>query len=225
MENLVIIKDNKAVTDSLTVAEAFGKEHKRVLQDIRELGCSEKFRQHNFVPSSYLNSQNKEMPMYYMNRKGFTFLVMGYTGSKADEFKEAYIEQFELMEETILKNQPRVLSDREQLSAVMKLSFMQEEDIKGIKEEVKSLRHDFTQKLTLEFGQQRAIENAKKNRVYYLWETAVINTEVHDTKHKVFAAMGKDLKDAFAVNSYRDIRQKDFDEAIQYIKAWRPRIV
>ncbi|WP_144561617.1 Rha family transcriptional regulator [Bacillus mycoides] len=32
-------------------------------------------------------------------------------------------------------------------------------------------------------------------------------------------------KAAFAVNSYCNIRQKDFDEALSYINAWRPRLV
>ena len=101
MSNLVFVEKNQAVTDSLTISHVFNKEHRRVMQDIRELGCSKEFRQHNFVQSSYLNSQNKEMPKYYMNKKGFTLLVMGYTGKEAMKFKEAYIEEFEKMEEKL----------------------------------------------------------------------------------------------------------------------------
>ena len=79
---------NQALTNSLLVAEKFGKEHRRVMQDIRELGCSEEFRLHNFVQSSYINSQNKEMPMIIMTKDGFTLLAMGYTGDMAMKFKE-----------------------------------------------------------------------------------------------------------------------------------------
>lgn len=86
------------VVSSLDVAETFEKEHRRVLQDIRELGCSEGFRQHNFVQSEYLNVQNHKQPMYYMTRDGFTLLAMGYTGEKAMKFKEGYISQFNQME-------------------------------------------------------------------------------------------------------------------------------
>lgn len=39
--------------------------------------------------------------MYYMNRDGFTLLVMGYTGEKAMRFKLAYINQFNQMEELL----------------------------------------------------------------------------------------------------------------------------
>lgn len=89
------------VVTSLDVAETFEKEHRRVLQDIREIGCSEEFRQHNFVQSEYLNQQNHKQPMYYITRDGFTLLVMGYTGEKAMKFKEAYIRQFNQMEELL----------------------------------------------------------------------------------------------------------------------------
>lgn len=75
---LVFIENNRPVTDSLTVAGTFGKEHRRVLQDIRELECSEEFRLHNFVQSSYTNDQNREMPRYLITQDGFAFLVMGY---------------------------------------------------------------------------------------------------------------------------------------------------
>ena len=37
MNNLVIMKDQQAVTSSLQVAETFGKEHRNVLQSIDEI--------------------------------------------------------------------------------------------------------------------------------------------------------------------------------------------
>lgn len=52
MENLVFIENNKVVTDSLTIAGVFGKEHNKVLRDIRELECSEQFRLSNFGQST-----------------------------------------------------------------------------------------------------------------------------------------------------------------------------
>lgn len=94
-------KEEVTVVTSLDVAETFDKEHKRVLQDIRELKCSEEFRQHNFVQSEYLNAQSHKQPMFIMTRDGFTILVMGYNGEKAMQFKEAYIRQFNNMEKLL----------------------------------------------------------------------------------------------------------------------------
>lgn len=89
------------VVTSLDVAETFGKEHRRVLQDIRDLKCSEEFRLHNFVQSSYVNEQGHNQSMFIMTKDGFTLLAMGYTGEKAMKFKEAYINQFNQMEELL----------------------------------------------------------------------------------------------------------------------------
>lgn len=89
------------VVTSLDVAETFEKEHRRVLQDIRDLKCSEEFRLHNFVQSSYVNEQGHNQSMFIMTKDGFTLLAMGYTGEKAMKFKEAYINQFNQMEELL----------------------------------------------------------------------------------------------------------------------------
>ena len=42
--------------------------------------------------------------MYYIGRDGFVFLVMGFTGKIAAKFKEAYIRQFNEMEEMLRKS-------------------------------------------------------------------------------------------------------------------------
>lgn len=94
-------ESNQVLTNSLLVAEKFGKEHNKVIRDIQNLSCSDEFRAANFGVSSYISLQNKELPMYVMTKDGFSFLVMGYTGVKAGVFKEEYIKAFNKMEETI----------------------------------------------------------------------------------------------------------------------------
>lgn len=101
VETRKLNKKEVNVVSSLDIAETFDKEHRRVLQDIRELQCSDEFRQHNFVQSEYVNSQNRKQPMFLVTRDGFTILAMGYTGEKAMKFKEEYINQFNAMEELL----------------------------------------------------------------------------------------------------------------------------
>ena len=101
VETRKLNKKEVNVVSSLDIAETFEKEHRRVLQDIIELQCSDEFRQHNFVQSEYVNSQNRKQPMFLVTRDGFTILAMGYTGEKAMKFKEAYINQFNAMEELL----------------------------------------------------------------------------------------------------------------------------
>ena len=101
VEIMKINKEDVTVVTSLDIAETFGKRHDNVLKNIRELECSDDFRLLNFEESTYINSQNKNQPMYYITRDGFTLLVMGYTGEKAMRFKEAYIRQFNAMEKAL----------------------------------------------------------------------------------------------------------------------------
>ena len=91
-------REERVGCTSLDVSETFGKEHKNVLRDIRELGCSVEFNRLNFEPISYTDSMNRTQEAVAMTRDGFTLLVMGYTGELAMKFKEGYIRQFNAME-------------------------------------------------------------------------------------------------------------------------------
>ena len=94
---------DEAFCSSLQVAEEFGKRHDVVLRDIRELDCSQDFRLHSYVESSYRNEQNKKQPMYLMTKDGFMYLCFGYRGEKVAAIKEAYIARFNQYEDFIKK--------------------------------------------------------------------------------------------------------------------------
>lgn len=100
MNDLVILHERQAVTTSLMIAEVFDKQHKHVLDSIENLVAQNSAAKSFFSADSYEN-RGKQYPMYYMNRDGFTLLAMGFTGSKAIEFKLKYIEAFNAMESTI----------------------------------------------------------------------------------------------------------------------------
>lgn len=101
----VVYKTNKGtpVTDSLKVAGVFGKQHKNIIQAVRNLLGSAENSAHArwFYESTYLDAQGKQRPMFVMNRDGFSLLAMGLTGAKALQFKVAFIEQFNKMEEIV----------------------------------------------------------------------------------------------------------------------------
>lgn len=104
MKELVKIRNNKAVMTSREIAEVFGKEHRTVLRSIANIGCSEDFKLHNFVPISFKDSGNRTQTEYLVTRDGFMFLGMGFTGKRAAEFKELIIQDYN-----------RVLSELENL--------------------------------------------------------------------------------------------------------------
>lgn len=99
MNELVIMHDQRAVTSSLRVAEVFGKQHKDVLETVKNL-VAENSAAKFFAEGTYKN-RGKEYPLYFMNRDGFSLLAMGFTGKEALKFKIQYIQAFDSMEATL----------------------------------------------------------------------------------------------------------------------------
>jgi len=97
--------DNQALTNSLLVAEKFGKEHRNVIRDVDNLKKDVLNFEQMFIDSTYSDSYGRDQRMYIMNRDGFTLLVMGFTGKNALQFKLDYINAFNQMEQAIRTNQ------------------------------------------------------------------------------------------------------------------------
>ncbi|WP_201319105.1 Rha family transcriptional regulator [Paenibacillus sp. EPM92] len=210
---LVFIENNRPVTDSLTVAGTFGKEHRRVLQDIRELECSEEFRLHNFVQSSYTNDQNREMPRYLITQDGFAFLVMGYTGKEAARFKEMYINEFNRMRE-LYQNQFPV-----GLSKEMQAIFMLDKRTQEFESRIEKLEHN----ITIDYGQQNDLQVITNQSIVSLLggkeSPAYQNSKL---RGEAYSAIWRDFKGYFNINSYKNTLVKDFDKAKQYLYEWSP---
>lgn len=138
MENLrhkhkdVVIKriDGELVVTSRQVAEDFEKEHKNIIRDIENLIKEDGSILSNglFIESDYINSNNRKFKEYLLTRDGFSLLVMGFTGSKALQWKLKYIEAFNKMEQAI-KGQAKRLSTEEMLELQFRYA-------KGLKEEI-----------------------------------------------------------------------------------------
>ena len=111
MNELVIMHDKQAVTTSLVLAEVFEKKHQHVLRDIDALKDVSNFGQ-MFFESNEPDSYGRDRRIYFMNRDGFTLIAMGYTGSKAMEFKLKYIDAFNQMETYIKDNSAKLSTDK-----------------------------------------------------------------------------------------------------------------
>ena len=98
IENIVQSGDEGMFTTSLIIAQAFEKEHKDVLKAISNLECSSEFNERNFAPVEYKDAKGEMRPAYRITRDGFCFLAMGFTGKKAAEWKEKFLEAFNAME-------------------------------------------------------------------------------------------------------------------------------
>jgi len=103
MKELVYLKNDKAVCNSLQVAEKFGKRHSDVIRAIENLLVNDSTQ--NCVqcikPSRYKDASGKYNKMYLLNKDGFVFLAFGFTGKEADTWKWEYIQAFNQMEKLI----------------------------------------------------------------------------------------------------------------------------
>lgn len=90
-------KEEILTANSRDVAEHFEKDHKHVLESIRNLTAENSATKSMFIETSF-ESRGKFYPQYELTRDGFSLLVMGFTGAKALEWKLKYIEAFNEME-------------------------------------------------------------------------------------------------------------------------------
>ena len=82
-------------TNSLKVAEHFGKRPSNVNQKIRRLMKNGRLK---IKPSYYRNQQDKQQIYYPLTRDQFLQVVFGFTGDKAEQFHADFIKLFNQQE-------------------------------------------------------------------------------------------------------------------------------
>lgn len=128
--NLVTINNGVPMTTSQIIADVFEKDHARVMRDIREK-LNNKIGDGEIALTSYTDVQGKNRPMYLLNRDCTTFLIMGFTGRKADAWKWKYIQAFNEMEKRLQNPQP---TDDKRLEIARLISRASRYGIKAIEE-------------------------------------------------------------------------------------------
>lgn len=199
--------NDQALTNSLLVAKEFGKEHSKVMRDINNLACSQEFRAANFGESSYTSEQGKEFPMCTMTKDGFSFLVMGYTGKKAAQFKEAYIKAFNKMEEEI-RTSIKPKSQLEILQLSINQLIEQEHRLTNVEQRLDNFEKERVengkQLLQAELSENAVPEVSMRNKIRKLVNQYAIatNTNQRDVWHKIY----DNLYYAYniSINSYKE---------------------
>ncbi len=125
--------------DSREVAEMVGKEHNKLLRDIRsyigQLGEAEIGHTDFFTESTYKTEQNKTMPCYLVTKKGCEFIAHKLTGVKGTEFTAKYINRFHEMED-------KIRYQFQNISTEMKAILMHDEKIMKMDERVTDLENN-----------------------------------------------------------------------------------
>lgn len=220
MKDLVIMKNKQAVTTSLEVAKAFGKNHRDVIRTIEnKISSAQNYAQYKtmFEESTYQDASGKSNKMYFMNRDGFVFIAMGFTGSKADKFKLKYIDAFNEMEQ-VIREQALPQTPEEKLALTMEATIHLDKRVSKIEEDVSDLKEN----AEIDSNQRYELERTRRVKVMQVVGGASSNYYQEKKARKVFLKISKNFHDAFHVSRYEDVKKKDFSKAIDYIKNWYP---
>lgn len=218
MTNLVIMKDQQAVTSSLQVAESFGKEHRAVLKAIDDLkeGLAQKYAD-LFWEDTYVHPQNKQSyRIIYMNRDGFSLLAMGFTGKKALSFKLQYIEAFNKMEKEI-KGSLTLLPKTKREMALLALAANEEtnERVDAIESDLNDLKNN----QLLAEPDYRTISNMVRNKIRVICNQQHLNNKA---KAELFKDLNGGIKRITGAVARNRIKAKQFDDVIEFINNWIP---
>ena len=218
VSNLVFMKENEVITDSLTLAEVLGKRHSDVLRDIRkhveklnEAGEIE-FNQRNIAPVGYYDAKKEWRSKYDLTEDGFVMVMMSYTTIEAMKMKVKFIEEFKRMKEFIQKQQQPSVED----SIIYSMN-----ELKQIKsrqdhteEEMNKMKLLVDNELWLTEQNKGAVQRKVKQRVFELKNEGYDNASYQG----IYGA----LKRHFGVAKYDKIPRKFYQNAMRFIAGWYP---
>lgn len=213
MADIILSTQNgEPVASSRQIAESFGKEHKHVLDSIKNLVAENSAAKSMFYETTFEN-RGKQYPMYLMNRDGFTLLAMGFTGKAALEWKLKYIQAFNAMEKKLSTPQ------MPKLSKEMQALFLLDDRTQRQEQRLTALENT----MTVDYNQQRVLRKSISRSVICALgdEKAPAYIDNH-VRSKVYSECNHDVQDWFRVNSVGNIPRKRFDEAMEYIQRWKP---
>ena len=213
-EVVVTRNDNgELVVTSRQVAEDFGKRHDQVLRDIEVYKNRISTPQFCglFIESEYRASNGKMNKEYLLTRDGFSFLVMGFTGAKADEWKLKYIEAFNKMEQAI-KNPYGHLS--KEVQAIFALDHKQQQ----LEVEVKELK-DGMPLFNVECKELQAL--VRKKGIEVLGGKGSQAYKNNSLRGKVYADIQHELKREFQVTRYEAIKRCQLIKAREIIADYK----
>lgn len=221
VSEFVFTEKNQVVTDSLTMAQMFGKEHKNVIRDIEvqlekltEANETE-WGQLNFEPTQYQHYQNKQWyPKFNLTEDAFAIVAMSYITPEAMKMKIKFLQEFKRMKEHIQKvqQQPKSVEDAIIYSMTELKQIKSRQD--HTEEEMNKMKLLVDNELWLTEQHKGAVQRKVKQRVFELKKEGYVNASYQG----IYGA----LKRHFGVAKYDKIPRKYYQNAMRFIAGWYP---
>jgi len=208
----LLIENGQSVVSSRQVADDFSRIHKDVVNSIEKLieGIGKSSSTY-FTEEKYQNEQNKQMyKEYFMNRDGFSLLVMGFNGASVLKWKLRYIQAFNEMEQTIKNGQPQLSKELQAIFSIDKRTVEMDNRLTTLEGS-----------MTIDYSQQEELKSMANKKVVEILGGKDAPAYKECSK-KAFSEFWKSFRRIMQVNSYKNTATKEYLNARGIIANWKP---
>jgi Rha family phage regulatory protein len=201
------------------VAVMIGKQHNNLIRDIESYVAvmdqnSELSSDAFFIESSYSSGTGRKYKCFHLTKQGCEMVANKMTGEKGILFTATYVSKFSEMEAR-QQNNVEVLDERKQRIVMMKTMIDHNERLDFVEDRILAIESKVDEQITLDSGEQRKVQRLIAHRIYAM-------TDDKEERSTLFRELYREIKDRWAVPSYRDVRRNEVSGLISYIEAWKP---
>lgn len=167
----------------------------------------------NSVVLKLRSTDGKSYDTRLFNEKGIYEIIRKSSQPKADQFYDWVYEVLQSIRKTGAYITKIPSDERSVRIELLKTTLEHEQRLGGIEERIATVERD----MTLNYGEQRALQRAVGRRVYELESSPEMRRELFKQAHR-------EIRDRWGVASYRDVRRIELQEVLNYVRAWKPRM-
>lgn len=204
---------------SMEVAGMVEKDHNNTMKDIRRiidhLGAVKSYQSY-FIESTYVNSQNKELPCFLLTKKGCELYGTRMTGEKGTLFAIEYIERFNEMETTV-----KQLALPTDPMEILQLTFEAQKQANEKLDSVDTRVTELEENAPLSPGDYGHISRLVNQRV----STVISERHLKLTqkqRSQLYKDLNAEIKAVMRVPSRTQLRQRHYNDTIDFILNWQP---
>lgn len=199
VEEINFFREKELGTEKYTILM-----HKSLLGVIRD-EFEEEISQQEILPSEY-ESRGKKYPMFELT---------------LNQAKQILVRESKLVRKAVIKrldeleNKLPVMSKLEMIAEIANGQLDQEKRIE-------KLEHKFENILTIDSGKQRKLQKAIASRVYdrSLEVFRTMESGLVELRKRMFSGIHRELKNKFGVSSYKDVKDSEFEIALNFVSNW-----
>ncbi|RHK03117.1 phage regulatory protein [Enterococcus casseliflavus] len=211
------MKQLERTINSLEIAGMVGRDHSKVIRDMRSLikhlNEAKIGSVNYFIESTYKDAKGEERPCFDCTKKGCELYSTRMTGAKGTQFAAAYIDRFNEMER-------QLKAPASNTELLLETALKHERDLVEVNGRIDKLETE----TTINSSQRRKISGAVTSTVVKVLggkkSNAYRDSNIRPT---AFSQCYREVRELYDVASYMDIPKIKYEEALTIIPKWKPR--